>query len=227
MMQFREGAKVLNARGEPVGEVSRVVLNPHTKEVSEVVVHKGVLFTTEKVVPLSLIGSATRDRVVLRKDVDRLEQLLDFEERYYIRVDEAEARAEYRQGAVRPLYWYPPAGVPETTGPGVIGGPVTMTQPPYIVRRQQHIPEGAVALKEGAKVITSDDEHVGNVKSVLTGAEADRASHLVIERGILLKEEKLVPIDWVSWIGEDEAHLSVGSQLLEALPPYEDPRKDT
>jgi hypothetical protein len=48
----------------------------------------------------------------------------------------------------------------------------------------------------------------------------------VIERGLLLKEEKLVPINWVTWIGEDEAHLSVGSQFLDNLPAYQGSRND-
>jgi uncharacterized protein YrrD len=220
MMRFREGAQVITAHDEPVGEVERVVLDPQTKEVSHLVVREGLLFTTDKVVPLSLVGSATRDRVVLRTDSDGLEELPDFEVTHYVPAYEKEARAKYPEGTVGPLYWYPPAGVGAiSTGYGV-RGPAVVEVPTYRSTTEQNIPENALALKEGAKVISSDNVYVGNVKSVLTDGAADRATHLVIERGLLLKEEKLVPIQWVSWFGEDEAHLSVGSQLLESLPAY-------
>ena len=84
MMQFRENTPVFTAGNERVGEVERVVLNPESKEISHVVVRKGLLSKTAKVVPLSLIDSATPEGVMLQGDATGLEQLPDFEETHYV-----------------------------------------------------------------------------------------------------------------------------------------------
>jgi uncharacterized protein YrrD len=214
-MQFKEGAKVFTSDGEKVGSVDRVVLDPRTKEVTHAVVRKGFLFAEDKVVPVSLIGAATEERVVLREDAGDLEALPDFEETFYVPIGDAETHTPLPPDYARPLYWYPPVS---TIG---WGGPIYPPLPPYVVETERHIPEGTVALKEGARVISSEGEHVGNVEAVLTGPQADRATHLLVSRGLILTENKLVPTTWVSRVGEDEVHLLVGSRLLEQLPEYQ------
>ena len=42
-MQFKQGATVSTYDGKNVGHVDRVVLNPKTKEVTHIVVRKGLL----------------------------------------------------------------------------------------------------------------------------------------------------------------------------------------
>ncbi len=54
----------------------------------------------------------------------------------------------------------------------------------------------------------------------ITDPEADRATHLIISKGLLLKEKKLVPTLWVDNITEDEVHLVVGTRTLNELPNY-------
>jgi hypothetical protein len=39
---------------------------------------------------------------------------------------------------------------------------------PYVVKTERQIPEGTVALEEGAKVIGSDGEHVGKIERIFT-----------------------------------------------------------
>lgn len=215
-MELKKGTTVETPAGESVGHIDRVVMNPRTKEVTHVVVRKGFLFSEDKVVPISLIASTSEDRVMLREDAGDLQQLPAFEETHYHTVNESElGRESGRVGYAPPLYWYPP----------VIGmGPMTYPYPGpgYVAETQENIPQGTVALKEGAKVISSDGKHVGNVERIFTEPQADRATHLLISRGLLLKERKLVPMSWVSDVTEDEAYLSVGSGTLEELREYQE-----
>jgi uncharacterized protein YrrD len=214
-MKFKEGANVFTWDGEKVGSMDRVALDPKTKEVTHLVVQKGFLFTTDKVVPVSLIGAATEDRVTLREDAGDLEALPDFEEKHYIPITEAEEPQVSSAGYARPFYWYPPASLNWWRVPGY-GYPI----PPYVVQIERNIPEGTVALEEGAKVVGIGGEHVGDVEAVLTDPEQDRATHLLISRGLLLKEKKLVPTTWVSTVLEDKVRLAVGSRVLDELPEY-------
>jgi uncharacterized protein YrrD len=222
-MQFKRGANVFTSDGQKVGEIERVVLDPRTDEVTHVVVEKGFLLPIDKVVPISLVGPATEDRVTLRDNAGDLEALPDLEERHYVMVgDEAEKEASSR-GQPRPLYWYPPVRTMWWQPGGYLGysGFFGYPVPPYIVETERHIPEGTVALKEGAKVISKDGEHVGDVEAVLTDPEEDRATHLVLSEGLLLKERKLVPTSWVSTVMADEVHLAVESDVIEGLREYE------
>jgi uncharacterized protein YrrD len=214
-MQFKEGAKVYSADDERVGTVDGVVLEPDTKEVTDLLVQKGFLFKEDRVVPVSLVGPATEERVTLRQDADELENLPVFEETQYVEADADAASGVRSVGWVRPLYWYPGIGAWWPAG-----GVAAYAKPPFVADTEKNIPEGTVSLKAGAKVIGSDGEEVGEVEEVFTEALEDRATHLLISEGLLLKEKKLVPTRWVNHVLGSEVHLSVGSAFVEGLPEY-------
>lgn len=217
-MRFTENAKVLAADGDKVGEVERVVIDPKTHQVTHIVVRKGLLFKEDKAVPVDLVASATEDTVALRPDAGDLETLPPFEEEHYVIVDERELA---RYGVDGPSYpspviWYPPFGA---APPYVVKSGIGQADP-VVATTQRNVPEGTVALEEGADVISADDEHVGDVEQVLTDPLADRVTHFVITEGLLLKERKLIPSQWVSTMTEDKVKLAVGSEFLERLPEY-------
>jgi hypothetical protein len=48
-----------------------------------------------------------------------------------------------------------------------------------------------------------------------------RGVHLVVSRGHLLKERKLIPTTWVEGVGDENVRLAVRSPQVERLRPYE------
>jgi uncharacterized protein YrrD len=216
-MQLKQDAQVLTADGQNVGHLNRVVIDPRTKEVTHVVVRKGILFTQDKVVPINLIATGVGDRVTLREDAGDLQALPDFEEVHFTVVNEEEL-ARWPQGGVdaTSLYWYPTIG-------GLREAYLAPSGPPYMAEKKENVPPGTVALKEGAKVITADDKHVGNVEQILTDPQADRVTHFLVSQGLLLKEKKLVPMTWVSEVNEKEVRLAVGARTLAELRAYHSP----
>ena len=70
-------------------------------------------------------------------------------------------------------------------------------------------------------MISSDDEHVGDVERLFVDPDSNRATHFLVSQGLLFKEQKLVPADWVRSVEEDKVRLAVPSRLLERLPDYE------
>ena len=213
-MQFKKGAEVFSGEGEKIGTLNRVVIDPRTREVSSLVVGKGILFRTDKVIPITLVDLDIEDRIVLKKtNQDILEDFPDFETAHYVPLDESDN--PYYE-AVEASFWYPPVH------PGwALGNYVGHPMPEFVLKTDQDIPEGTVALEEGAKVISRDGKHVGNVEQVITESQENRVSHFVISEGFLLKERKLVPAVWVTNVAEDEIHLSVESSLFERLPEYQ------
>lgn len=215
-MQFAEGARVITAEGEIVGTIDRVVLDPDTKKVTHLVVQKGFLFTQDKLVPLSLVGPATEDRVTLRLGAGDLEDLPDFEEVHYVTVEGGRQAAPGSAHWARPLYWYPPVGPSWPTG-----GYAASEEKQSVEKREKNIPDGTVALEEGAQVVSSDGEHVGDIERVFTDPLADRATHLLVSEGVFLKERKLVPTGWMAHVDEDEVRLRVDADFMDSLPAYE------
>lgn len=215
-MQFREGAKVVTADGERVGSVDRVVLEPESKEVTHLVVEKGFLFGEDKVVPMSLVGPATEEKVTLRRDAGNLEDLPNFEESHYFPAETEPQRPPEPATWARPLYLYPPVGSWWSSG-----GYAAYTQPQYVLKTERQIPEGTIALKEGAKVVSSDGEQIGDIERIFTEPQENRATHLLISEGLILKEKKLIPTRWLSTVLEDEVFLSVDSDFVERLPEYQ------
>jgi len=213
-MQFRQNANVYTLEGKNAGRIDRVVLDPKTKEVTHLVVRKGLLLTEARVVPIELIGATTHKGITLREDVSDLEALPFFEETHYVQATgdpSSESPGQAENNNVPSLYWYPrfdgvlPLAMPDPS------------PPPYVAETEQNIPEGMVALKEGAKVITADGVAVGTVEQVLTDAYLNRATELVIAQGLLVKERRRIPITWVSRVGEDEIHLAVASHTIDEL----------
>jgi uncharacterized protein YrrD len=216
-MDLKEGTSVFTASGEEVGKINRFVLDPATNEVTHIVVQKGWLLPEDKVVPLRMISSATEERVVLNEDTGDFDQLPPFEETHYVELTEADTMpAERPTSRYAPAYyWYPPSGYIgyPAYGLGYYSWP--------LVETQQNIPENTVPLQEGSNVISSDDEHVGDVERLFVDPDSNRATHFLISQGLLFKERKLVPAHWVRSVEEDKVHLAVPSRLLERLPAYQ------
>lgn len=215
-MQFEIGTTVFTMDGKKVGKLDRIVVEPGTNEITHLVVEKGFLFTTDKVVPMDMVGSSTEEKINLRIDSHELEQLPDFLDVEYVpaRNDPATRTASTiaTKEKIRSLYLYPKAGT---------FGPFSTHSATHYARQTENIPEGTVALKENAEVITRNGEHVGNVERILTAPQEDRATHIVISEGLFLKERKIVPTRWIKTVLTDKIHLSVDSELVDSLPKYD------
>lgn len=89
--------------------------------------------------------------------------------------------------------------------------------------RETHlnIPDQTVALKEGARVVDHDNVEVGQVAQVLTDTPSAEVSHFLIAKGLLVKEHRLIPAEWVESLTDDEVQLTVAADTVEKLPIVE------
>ena len=224
-MQFKQGVGVRTSDGKSIGQLDRVVVDPRTKEVNYLVVRKGTFFTTDRVVPLTLVARADENEVLLREDAGDLEQLPPFEERYYVPAGQDTVAAETSYAPS--MYPYPPV-----LG-GEMGGMAGMTLPsqthlgalsvpqPVVEQTERAIPDDNVAIRSGARVVAADGAAVGSVEQVLTGQYADQVTHFVISQGVLFKDRKLIPVGWVQDFGEDQVRLAVDAPFVARLGSYE------
>ena len=210
-LEFQRNAHVLDSDARQIGSLKRVVVDSVTREVTHVVVRKGSLFNfnkKEKVVPIGFVAEAMDDQVLLSAEAGDPENLPAFEEQQIV-------------GEVGKASDSPPAPRQPFILPGYPSGGVLIPPEPveqFLIETVQNIPEGTVAMKEGAKVITAEGEPIGNVERVLADPAADRITHLIVSAGTFGRESKMVPVDMVMTIDEQEVRLRVEKDTLEKLP---------
>jgi uncharacterized protein YrrD len=214
-MRFLKGAEVFTATGESVGRINRVVIDAKTREITDVVVERGAVFKDEKVVPIGLVNTENEDRIMLRETNQNIDDFLNYKTTHYVPSDQI---AEQPTDTIERYYWYPPINFQFPTQGILPGGSVV---PDYIPRTEDAIPEGRVAISEGAQVLSADEKHVGNVEQVLADSQTNNVTPFVVGKGLLLKEHKLVPALWISRVGEDKIYLSVDSDMFGRLPDYQ------
>lgn len=211
-MRFAKGMDVLTAQGEKIGTLRRVVIDAKTRDVTDIVVDQGMLAGSEKVIPVGLVDLESEDQITLRETNQGVDDFMNYETTHYIPLDRRDAPFEN----IETSYWYPPTNL-QTHIDGVMPGPL----PDRALETESSIPEGRVTISQGAQVISADDKHVGNVEQVIVDSENNNATHLVVGKGFLLKEHKLVPVLWVTQVGEDKVYLSVEASLFDRLPDHQ------
>jgi uncharacterized protein YrrD len=79
-VSLKEGADVISADGEKVGDVSRVIVDPETDRVTHFLISEGLFFKEKKLVPVHWVGEVAENEVHLAVDAALLERLPEFRE---------------------------------------------------------------------------------------------------------------------------------------------------
>jgi uncharacterized protein YrrD len=216
-MKFKDNARIITRDGEDAGKIKRVVIDPGTKEATHIVIQKGFLFKEDKVIPMSLVGKSNEESLTLRADSGSLDSYPKFEESHYIATELSQQSAAHSPSGIGSLYWYPPV-----SAKWAIDSPSNgrATSKSYTKETTKNIPPDTVALKEDARVYGKDDGLIGNLETVFTKTPEDKVTHLLVSKGLIWTDKKLVPATWVNHVTEEKVTLSVSSQFVESLPSY-------
>jgi sporulation protein YlmC with PRC-barrel domain len=240
-MKLVKNAKVFSADGKEIGRLSRYVLDPRTKNITNIVFERGLLNKDEYIVPMRQVDHVDEQGVHLNdlqaSQVDDLAHFL--EEQFVVSSERALLnKGEVNEQALDSYYYYPGApipggsvpypdelfiaGLPSTNFGTPASIPPTGETPPVVRHTKENIPRGTVAVSEGAQVFTSDMKHIGDTEKVFVNAENGQATHLLVSKGVLLKEHKLIPINWVEEMAEDKVYLAVDEPFVSRLPDYQE-----
>src|SRR5260221_14110391 len=77
-------------------------------------------------------------------------------------------------------------------------------------------------FKEGTGVYTADGRKVGVIDRVVIDPRSDKVTHVVIRKGFLFVEDKVVPIDLLAEASEDGILLRPDVHDLDKLPRFEE-----
>ncbi len=211
-MEIAIGTPVYGRKGEKVGEVSHIVLDGQTQQVTHMVVSKGWLLPRDIVVSLADVRSTTPEQVMLDLDERQLEQQPDFIETHYVRPEAGEPlQPSYMAGSFlyRPVVprlgmgWH----VPYTYMGTLI--------PPAAVETERNVPEGSMTLTEGMDV-WARDEKAGTIAGVRIHPQTERVTHIVVSDGWLFPDEHLLAVNAITTVDDRGVHLAIAPRDLQA-----------
>jgi len=209
-MDIRIGAPVL-ADDVQVGQVDRVILNPETRQVEGIIVVQGWLLSHDVAIPSELILSADGDGVRVRATAEQIDAL------------ETVTLSQY---TTPPEDWIPPDNTAASqflfpASPYAVGA-FTMPAPQLAPTEDEvvDVEAGDVTLNDGTPVFCTDGE-VGAVSRVITQADSDQATLLVIDCGRASQRLVAVPMDRVTSISEDRVNLALSERELDGFPEWQ------
>jgi sporulation protein YlmC with PRC-barrel domain len=209
------GAEV-DGTGGKLGEVSRVVVDPEHDRISAVVVKRGRLLATERVVPLACFMAGDGAALHLNMDEEEFEGLDPFDETVYRAPD--------------PDYSGPPGFDRASVGMGNMSLNTYVALGPQLAFGSSQpvggFPGGepirpvieTPTLEEGADVFDVSGDKVGEVAQLVVDPDGGAPVRLTVKQGFLFKAEYDVPMDWIAEIGDGSVHLNVTKADIEDGP---------
>ena len=189
----------------PCGQSSTIIVDPHTGNVSHVVVEDQTTSPSVlRLVPFAEIESTMRSLIRLRCTKEELAGFEPFLEMHYVEKREA-AVPEY---AVDGQFHMVPRA--------------SASQVYYEEEQVERIPPGELAVRRGMHVKATDGV-VGKVDELLVEPDTGHVTHLVLLKGHLWgKVDVMVPVSEISFADADTVHLKLDKAAIKELPtiPY-------
>jgi sporulation protein YlmC with PRC-barrel domain len=205
------------------GDLKRVVVDPVARELTHLVVQPMRAAGLGKLVPTSLVESATDRVITLRCTGAEFEALEDAQETDFV----PGARGKWGYGQEQMLS-FPYFGTGLATMPlGHLGAgmlsmgidsPGMTTEPQSITR--DRVPLGEVEIRRGNRVHATDGA-IGDVRGLVVDPADRHVTHVLLEEGHLWgKKNVAIPIGSVASVG-DEIRLTLTKDQVKDLPAVE------
>lgn len=203
-MKIELGKDVIASDGEKIGTVDRLVLDTETNELRKFVVHKGFIFSEDRIADIEMVTGLDDDgnvRLSVPSTDDRA--LPPFVEETYRVASEDEAThlgyGSYMNTAPYAPIWYAPGGATGSYQPG--GGPFFhgAETTSGVLETRSNLPDDTMSLDTGTDVVGSDGDKVGEVDEILTDADG-HVSGFVVKSGFIFKTDVHIPMSAVESI---------------------------
>jgi hypothetical protein len=205
---FMIGAGVSCADGA-CGEVTWVVINPVTRELTHLVVEPAGRRGLGRLVPLGLVDAAGGE-IRLRCTIAEFEKLDAAEETQF--VPGTRGYAAYGSEQVLSWPWLSLGGNAGVEGDVVSGISETVTY--------DAVPLGEVAVRRGDRVHATDGE-IGHVEGLVIDPRNHHVTHVLLQEGHLWgRKEVAIPISAVTGT-DDGIRLNLTKDEVRGLPPVD------
>jgi uncharacterized protein YrrD len=208
---FKIGAPVLTDEDE-VGRLKYVVVDSDAGMVTHLVVERGRLLRRDIVVPIGWVEHADAHGIRLNAKMAELDALPEYREVEFWAPDPT----------ARPVAGHPPVNIRFWASPYSTIPTPRSTQVLHRVRLGMG--EDEILVRRGLPVYTAEGDRVGTVDHLLMDPTTRRVTHLVIHRGFLLEEDRVVPVELVERATPEGIFLHLTSQEVARQPLYREER---
>lgn len=217
-MDIKLGKSVFSRDGEKIGTVDRLVIDPKREDLIEIIVHKGVLLTRDRLIERGFIENVDPDGTVhLKVTADKVEELPLFVREEYIAPNPAEALQEpYVVAAGRGgILWRAPSPSPHYGWYGRerdLLDPSSASAPEIEIR--SNLPGNAVVVDRGSDVVDVDGAKLGTVIEIAVDADGELES-LFVQTGHFGRHHEIdVPRSLIKSLTHKQVHLTVPASAL-------------
>ncbi len=206
---FKIGADVYCVDGR-AGRLVKIVVDPHTRRVTDLIVEKGFLQKKDRVIPTDVVESADEEAIRLRITSRELANYPEYrEEEFVVPAPDWKPGPGYRSEDV--LHWYLRYGygVPPLT---------TEIRPMMRQRVQKGIDPNETVIGRGTRVYNAEGT-IGHIDHLLVNKETGEITHLVLRKGIFPRR-LVVPIEMVRSISDEGIYIKATREELEKLAQH-------
>lgn len=213
---FDIGAQVRCEDGD-CGQLLKVVVDPETQEVTDLVVEKGLLLKEDRVLPVEVVEKTDEGNVHLSITSDQLGDFEKYDEQAFETPGPGwqQLGTYKKEEAVKWSTAVTPYGV--------------LTAEPVVpmVRQQVHenVSLDETVVEQGTAVENAEGD-VGTVDHVLVDSDSGDIEHLVVDRG-LLSRSVVIPAAKVEEVSEETVFVDLDNDEINQLPRYRPPGEAT
>jgi len=199
----------VHASDGKVGSLERIVVDPKTHEPAYLVVRHGPPPPPRSiVVPVSLVSEVSTENVMLNTTQQAFKAFPNYE----LTIEKPVEKP--LETPKKPSY--------TDRWPNILPFPTVWTELGTVKVRERTVPEHMVEVKRGMTVYDSTGNRLGEVDGLIANSEQQQVTHLVLNTGTPLKEERrLVPIDLVDFSIRSDVYLRIGKEYVQGLPFYQ------
>ena len=208
---FKIGAEVRCQDGK-CGELLKVVANPETGEITDLIVQKGLLLKEDRVIPMDKVLETSEDEIQLDIPADQLEDFKRYR-KYAYRVLKPE-QGEFSSFQKGQVMMHTPLGAP-------YGSLTGMVIPMFRHVVHEGIPEKETVVEQGT-LVSNQDKQLGRVSHTLVDTETGRLQSLVVDRG-MLEGAVIVSRDDVREINAEEITVNLSEEEFNEQPRFRPP----
>ena len=203
-LHFVIGAPVYCTDGD-CGRVSKVVVDPHTHRITDLIVEKGFLLTTDRVLPIDLVNRASAEGIYLTLSGAELKDYPEYREIEFRDAPSFKAGG-YDLRDVR--CWQMPYRM-------ACKDPVI----PMVRRRIREGLSGELAVIERGTPVKNAQGTVGYVDHVLVSPKSGEITHLVIRKGLVLYYP-ILPVSDVREMSDEAVTIGLTDEQIKGLARY-------
>ncbi len=212
------GESVLTSDGKDIGKVDGLVVDPDSMDMLEIIVHKGFLFSTDRIIDVVYIDRVDDDGTIhLNVDASRANDFPPYVTHEYV-VATGTDRGAMPVGVGigptvnQPIMW---RARPVGRGMHVTGeaGYLAAVAQAVPVEVRSDLPTAAVVIDAGTDVIAADGQKIGTVDDILYNDE-DELTGFIVEAGFFHHRDIPVPISNVAAITSRYVRLNVDAVTI-------------